>query len=189
MAMAWIREIRNHHPNGSLRVRVNDNGRHPSLNGKTFQREEWMNIPPGSENNPSSISPQNMAAPWSYGGSQRMIVETVVDGVTRIVSFEIRGKSGWDYLVLRDAQLKEVREIEVGSLGDAPGVNHSWWALVLHSDGNLEWHLFERQGLPRAELLDIVNKAGSFIIEFVPKIIGVIAEGAAEGAIKAIKSA
>ena len=144
-----------------------------------------MNIPAGSENEPSIVCPENMAAPWSFGGSQKLIIETVVNGVTRIVSAEVRGKSGWDYLVLRDKHLDEIGETEIGSLGDAPGTNHSWWALVLHGDGRIEWKLFERQGLPRQELVNIVNQAGSFIIKFVPALAGAITEGAVKAIVAA----
>lgn len=180
MAMAWIREIRNHRPNSTLRVRVFDNGRHPSLGGKTYGNDEWMIIPAGSENQPTIVCPENMGVPWSYGGAQRMIIETEIDGVTKSISAEVRGDSGWDYLVLRDGQLNQFAATEIGSLGYAPGINHSWWGVVLHSDGKLEWHLFERQGLRRDDLVDIVKQTGGFIIDLVPQVMEAVARGAVE---------
>ncbi|GJI93887.1 hypothetical protein RugamoR57_06050 [Duganella caerulea] len=175
MAIAWIREIRNHHTNGKIRIKMIDDGRHPSYNGVTYGKDDWMVIPPcRSADSPVVANPENMAVPWGYGGKQRLIIQVEVDGVKNTVSAEIRGNNAWDYVVLRDHELTEIGETEVGSLGDAPGVNHSWWALVLHANGRLEWHLFERQGLARDDLLTIVNGAGSFFIDMLPHVAGAV---------------
>lgn len=177
MAIAFIREIRNHCPNSKLRIRVQDDGRHPSLNGVTYGKEDWMSISNAkSANNPTVVEPDNMGIPWSYGGKQRLIIQTEINGVVKNISAEIRGRDAWDFMLLRDNELQEIGETEVGSLGDAPGVNHSWWGLVLHSNGKLEFHLFERQGLRRDDLLSIVNAAGSIFIDLLPEVIKVVVE-------------
>lgn len=176
MAIAWIREIRNCHPNGKIRVKVLDDGRHPSLNGVTYSKDDWMVVPPGrSKNDPSIVTPDNMAVPWSYGGKQRVLIQVEVNGVTSSVSAEIRGANAWDFIVLRDGELTQMAEIDAGSLGDAPGINHSWWGLVLHEDGRLEWHLFEKQGMNRNDVLNVLNEAGSLFINMLPGIVGAAA--------------
>jgi len=176
MAIAWIREIRNCHPNGKIRIKQMDDGRHPSWNGVTYAKDEWLVVPPSaSKSNPSVATPDNMAVPWSYGGKQRLVIQVEVNGVVNSVSAEIRGENAWDFIVLRDNELTQMTQMDAGSLGDAPGVNHSWWGLVLHENGQLEWHLFERQGMTQAGILNVLNGAGSLFIEMLPGVVGAVA--------------
>lgn len=173
MAIAFIREIVNLNPDVTLRVRVMDDNRHPVLQGVQYSKDDWMQINrPPSPNAPTVVTPDNMAVPWSYGGKQRLYIQTVTTGgVVKNVTAEIHGENAWDYMVLRDNSLAEIGRTEIGSLGDAPGVNHSYWAIVLLEDGRLEWRLFERQGLRREDLVNIVTEAGKFLMDIYPTLI------------------
>lgn len=173
MAIAFIREIVNMNPDITLRVRVADNNRHPVWQGVEYGKEDWLQInrPPTAEM-PTVVTPENMAVPWSYGGKQRLYIQTITaGGVAKTITAEIHGENAWDYMVLRDNSLAEFGKIEIGSLGDAPGVNHSWWAIVLLEDGRLEWRLFERQGVPRDDLVHIFEEGGKFLINVFPTLI------------------
>ncbi|MBV8045678.1 MAG: hypothetical protein JO171_00880 [Paludibacterium sp.] len=173
MAIAFIREIVNMNPDVTLRIRVMDDNRHPTWQGVEYGKEDWLQINrPPSANVPTVVTPDNMAVPWSYGGKQRMYIQTVTTGgIVKNISAEVRGENAWDYMVLRDNALAEIGQTEIGSLGDAPGVNHSWWAIVLQEDGRLEWRLFERQGLRRDDLINIVTETGKFLIDVFPTVI------------------
>lgn len=185
MAIAFIRELRNHHAHGSLRIRVQDNNRHPRVDGVEYGADKWLDVKaPDSEGGYTSKLPDNMAVPWSYGGAQRLYIECTVNGKVRTMSAEISGDGGWDYIVLRDHELRQIGRMEIGSLGDAPGVNHSWWAVVLHANGRLEWVLFERQGARRDDLvqagaalgkvvLDLVLEAEKAAIRLLPELLAV----------------
>jgi len=173
MAVAFIREIVNLNPDITLRIRVMDNNRHPAWQGVQYSTEDWLQINrPASSAVPVVVRPDNMAVPWSYGGIQRLYIQTVTTGgLVKNITAEIHGENAWDYMVLRDNSLAEIGKTEIGSLGDAPGVNHSWWAIVLLEDGRLEWRLFERQGMHRDDLVNIVNGAGKFLIDIYPTLI------------------
>ncbi|MBC7908623.1 MAG: hypothetical protein H7Y60_17985 [Rhodospirillaceae bacterium] len=172
MAMFWIKEIRNYHPTGTISLRCDDGGRLPKLDGKIYGRDEWLQLPaPKTGEMYSSIRPENLAVPWSYGFSQKMVLKSDVKG-SPTTTLEIRGEGGWDYLVVRDDETREIGQVEVGTLGDAPGVNHSWWVLALHSDGDLKFHCTERQGLTRDEALAF----GTFFINFALDAIGMTAK-------------
>jgi hypothetical protein len=170
MAIAWIKEIHNFNPKAKLKVRCLDNNRHPQIGGKEYGKDDWIEldgakIATGSRS--VSVTADNLAVPWSFGGDQRLEMMIELDGVTRYVSAEIRGRSGWDYVLFRDQEFRESGEVDVGSLGDAPGTNHSWWIMALHSDGKLEWHCTERQGLKREEAIAFTR----FFLEFTTKLL------------------
>lgn len=175
MAIAFIRELRNASKTLQLRVQVADNNRHPSVNGKTYGKSEWLDIPPCSDPmQPTIVSPSNMAVPWSYGGEQRLMVQVVSDqSISKVFSMEIRGRDAWDFIVIRDHNLKELAEIEIGSLGDAPGVNHSWMGLVLTDDGRVTLETFDRQGARRDDLIAVgkaLGALGKLTIDMLPKM-------------------
>ena len=171
MAIAWITEVRNCSTSATLRICAMDDGRHPELNNVTYYKDDWMLVSPtANSSSPRTIKPSNLAVPWSYGGKQRLVMRVSCDGIEKTLSAEVRGENGWDYLVIRDEALNIITQTEIGSLGDAPGVNHSHWALVLHEDGKLEWHLFERQGLRRDDLLNIVGSVGNFYLDLFIKV-------------------
>ncbi len=178
MAVAFIREIVNLNPDITLRIRVMDNNRHPAWQGVQYSTEDWLQINrPASSAVPVVVRPDNMAVPWSYGGIQRLYIQTVTTGgLVKNITAEIHGENAWDYMVLRDHSLAEIGKTEIGSLGDAPGVNHSWWAIVLLEDGRLEWRLFERQGMHRDDLVNIVKETGKFLIDIYPTLIDKTAE-------------
>lgn len=185
MAIAWITELRNNHPTATLSILVDD-GRHPSVDDVEYDRNSWINIAPRRGNDdPTIVKPSNLAVPWSFGGANKMLLRVETTGGRNTASAEIRGTDGWDYIVLRDVELNELKSIEAGSLGDAPGVNHSKWAISLHENGVIEWHLWDRQGARRADILNAVNEAGSFFMVILPEMIktaGSIAELAAKAA-------
>ncbi|MBC7908622.1 MAG: hypothetical protein H7Y60_17980 [Rhodospirillaceae bacterium] len=172
MAVAWIKQISVFNPNVKLSVRCLDNNRHPKVNGTEYGRDSWF-VVDGSQVTAGSkgvvVSPDNLAIPWSYGGDQRLEFKLEEAGAeTRFASAEIRGRSGWDYIVFRDKEFRESGEVDVGTLGDAPGINHSNWILSVHSDGKLEWHCSERQGLKRDDAVAL----GRFILDFTSKAVG-----------------
>ncbi|WP_028454413.1 hypothetical protein [Chitinilyticum litopenaei] len=162
MAIAWIKEIHNYHPNTTLAFQIEDS-RIPSIDNKESKSFE---LPQGQL---TADKLSNFAVPWSFAGNQHLKI-TVKGAQTDTFYVEIRGRSGWDYLVFRDAEFRECGEVELGSQGDAPGVNHSWWAICLHSDGKLEWHALERQGLQRDEALAL----GRFLVDLSEKSVGLI---------------
>jgi hypothetical protein len=162
MAIVWIKEIRNYHPNGELSLRCDDGGRHPSVGGKEYGPDAWMVLKPPSGEPYSSLRPDNMAVPWSFNFTQKLWVRSTINGLSPMVTVEVRGESGWDDMVIRDDEFRELGKVDVGSQGDAPGINHSWWVLALHGDGNVEFHCLERQGLLRDEALAL----GRFLIDF-----------------------
>lgn len=171
MAIAWVSEIRNNHPTAALSVRLDD-GRHPMVNGVTYDRDQWLDVGPRrGQDDPSIVRPENMAVPWSYGGANKMLLRVKSIGGQNTVSAEIRGTDAWDYIVFRDIELTELKSLEAGSLGDAPGVNHSWWSVCLHDNGIIEWHLMDRQGARRDDIVNALGKAGSFFIQILPDLI------------------
>lgn len=184
MAIAWIKEIHNFNPKAKLSIRCLDNGRHPKVGSTIYNQDDWIVID-GSQvqagDKSVRVVPENLAVPWSFGGVQRLEIKVEQDGVTNVVTAEIRGRSGWDYILFRDKEFREAGEVDAGSLGDAPGTNHSWWVLALHSDGKLEWHCLERQGLKRDEALAL----GRFFLEFTQKALD-LAVGGAEAIVKVV---
>lgn len=176
MAIAWIKEIRNYHPKGSLEITCDDGGRHPRIGDKEYGRDEAIvvNAKPADKDY-SSVKPENLAVPWSFNLANKLRINTNVEGLKGSATVEIRGESGWDYMVIRDEEMREMEHIDAGSQGDAPGVNHSWWVLSLHSDGDVEFHSIERQGVLRDEALSL----GLFFINFTVDL--------TNSAIKAIK--
>lgn len=161
MAIVWIKEIHNYHPTGKLKLTINDDGRIPRLDGKDVKEI--------TANAKETKTPENLAVPWSYLGKNSLSIEVEIDGRTSIVYAEIRNRSGWDYILFRDKESRESGEVDAGSLGDAPSINHSWWAITLHSDGQLQWHVIERQGLKHDEALAF----GRFALEFSKEVIDI----------------
>jgi hypothetical protein len=143
--MCWIEQVINYHPTGTLRFQVHDFGRHPTVkdDGKELGPDDWCTVAPGK-----TVNLENCGVPWG-GNQQALRVEADVDGKKGTVQFDIVNQDAWDFIRIRDEEYREHGRAEVGSLGNAPGINHSAWRLVLHSDGKVDLHCEWRQGLTR----------------------------------------
>ncbi|WP_028454412.1 hypothetical protein [Chitinilyticum litopenaei] len=166
MAIAWIKEVRNYHPTATLSLRCED-GRHPTLgegaDRKEYGRDDTISVLPAkSSSEPTILKADNFAIPWSFNFSNRLRMSTEINKQKVEATAEIRGESAWDFILIRDHEMREIEKIDAGSCGDAPGVNHSWWILSLHSDGDIEFHCLERQGLLQDEAMNL----GRFFLSF-----------------------
>lgn len=178
MAMCWIEQAINHHPNGFLKFQVHDFGRSPTvkaINRRVLDKgpsslaaalklptiwgainftgldddnrlgpDAWYSVRPGQ-----TVDLENCGIPWG-GNQQALWVSPILwNGKPVKIQFDIVSQGAWDFIRIRDEDGREHGRAEVGSLGNAPGINHSTWQLVLHSDGKLELHCKWRQGLTR----------------------------------------
>lgn len=186
MAMCWIEQVINYHPTGTLRFQVHDFGRSPTVkdNGKQLGPDDWFSVAPGK-----TANLENCGIPWG-GKEQALWVEADVDGKKAKVQFDIVNQDAWDYIRIRDGEFREHGRAEVGSMGNAPGLNHSAWRLVLHSDGKVELHCEWRQGLTKqgaAELGAVALQIGNMVVALAGAGIG--AGGSIVGGIKSAAGA
>jgi hypothetical protein len=151
MAMCWIQGIFNHHPTRALRVRCLDRGRNPTIGGKKYGADDWFELAPGGRVESSQID--NLAVPWNNEKAQRLVLSWgPASDPKESLQLDVIGQKAWDWLRMRDGFDAVVGEFEVGSLGDAPGINHSGWTIHLEPT-SLRFRNEFRQGLKRDDLL------------------------------------
>lgn len=183
MAICFITHVNNYHSSEILRFRVRDYGRHPKVEntGHVMGADEWMDVLPGQE-----LEFSNFGIPWNMNNQHLTIEWTKENG--RVIAgkgyFVVGNIEGWDYVHIRDAEHREIRTIEVGSLGDAPGINYSTWRLALHSNGLPELTCTGRDGLS----LETLRHVGAASLEIGKDILGIVIENLTKGVVEGLKA-
>lgn len=152
MAMCWIMGIINEHPTHTLRVRCEDHGRNPKIRNRRYGPNETFELPPGQRVEASEVD--NFAIPWNNDKGQRVLLQFgPAGGPQETLQVDVTGRQAWDWVRLRNGSGDVLGEFEVGSLGNAPGINHSGWKIYLGADGKLALKNEYRQGASRDDLL------------------------------------
>jgi|JI102314A1RNA_FD_contig_21_14656545_length_1006_multi_6_in_0_out_0_1 hypothetical protein len=157
MAVCWIEKIVNDHPTGTLLLNCADFSRHPRVKGTSqeFGRNDWFSVGPGE-----TLELENFAIPWSHNffREQALFVKTILPEQQYTYVYRIVNHDAWDWVSIKDDNLQgpQLGEVEVGSMGDAPLINHSAWHLALTTNG-VEWRNQWRQGIPRDAFLPLIE--------------------------------
>jgi hypothetical protein len=151
--MCWIEFVNNFHPSATVRFRMLDYSRHPKIKstGQELDHDDWYSVQPNSE-----VALENAGIPWAVN-DQALWVEWTVDGKTATVQFDVCGRNWWDGVRVRDGEYHEIQWVEAGSLGYAAGTNHSWWRLVLGSNGQLRLECTNREGLSQDAVGNVLH--------------------------------
>lgn len=154
MAMAWIEQLINFHPTAPLCVMLNDS-RTPRLSSPLVRADESIELQPKKRYHIGSgqiVKAQNFAFPWKEGGQYLEVKSS--DDVEFGSRYYIDSRNSWDYLFATDLDNQPVGPaVDVGSMGDAPGVNHSGWVLVQTQAGDIALFNTWRQGAVRDNIL------------------------------------
>jgi hypothetical protein len=156
MAMCWIERVENRHPSSTMQFELSDPGRTGRVRGEpaiSLSPGTWYSVPAGQERRL-----ENTAVPWS-GNGRALTVRWFAAGRTQTLRFDIANSHGWDFLRSEGNADGAGQDLEVGSMGDAAGTNHSGWTMSLEPDGSLKLRCEWRQGLT----LTAAQKLGSAV--------------------------
>jgi hypothetical protein len=199
MAMVWIERIKNYSTISDLICTFGDKGnykpRKKNENGTAIEMPNpWTLFKASDINRPSVVETQDCPIPWNRDDNVTgLFVEwqhqvKVLDKGTEhnpIVKTRIRldisPNSGWDYIRTRDEQGTILGRLDAGSLGSAPGINHSGFELVLRNDGKLSLNQIWRQSLTKEDteflggqlvsLAGVAINAGAGLFAAVPQVL------------------
>lgn len=168
MAVCYIDNIINKNPTLDLRVtfrrapdhgtvKVRFAGKRNELgqqgpDGPEFVLGEVVEIPPGEE-----LLCQGLGFPW---GDEYHITGTVESkrlGRSNVNRFSVNTRSDtlWDYIFHRvNGTLNQ--QVEAGSLGNVPGINHSHWEMCLEDNGYVVLRCRQRDGLSHKEAVSLI---------------------------------